>query len=326
MGMYSHPNGPHPGASSSVRNAERLVQVKVRHITSIVTRATQPHLCVHVGPIHIDLPTLFVDQLTDLPARDSNTGGFVTRPVCRTHPPRSTCPLCGGGCLLDSVLKDATGGGVGDHDASKVLLVLLNGLLPDIQPHHPITVSVQVLHLKPCHGSTGWVRPVGTLWNEGHLHREGRWLNNQQHGGGGGGGGGSCLPLCLPYALQVGPDGTQPSVLSLCPTVGLEADLVISSDLTEVPFQLLQELLVALGLVQGHKGMESAELRQQQGDALCGRIELHGTGPLQSGREGRKKEGMGVELGNTTDVSQRHQRTITRLTWKYYQYMLCRQQ
>ena len=55
MGMYSHPNGPHPGASSSVRNAERLVQVKVRHITSIVTRATQPHLSVNVGPIHIDL-------------------------------------------------------------------------------------------------------------------------------------------------------------------------------------------------------------------------------------------------------------------------------
>ena len=100
-------------------------------------------------------------------------------------------------------------------------------------------------------------------------------------------GGRSCLPLRLPCALQVGADGTQPSVLSLGPTVRLKADLVIAGDLAQVPLQLLQQLLVSLGLVQGHKGVQGAELRQQQWDALCGGIQFHGAGALHGEGRGR---------------------------------------
>ena len=58
-------------------------------------------------------------------------------------------------------------------------------------------------------------------------------------GAGGSDGGRSYLTLGLPYALQVGADSTQPSVLALGPAVGLEAYLVIAGDLTQVPLQLL---------------------------------------------------------------------------------------
>ena len=147
-------------------------------------------------------------------------------------------PLCAGRGLLDGVLKDAIGGGVGDHDAGQVVSVLFNGLLPRPQPHPPIPVSVQVHHCQPSHGGAGWVGPMGILGNESHLGGGawGRGVEQEQEGVVGDR---SYLTLGLPYALQVGADGTQPSVLALGPAVGLEAYLVIAGDLTQVPLQLL---------------------------------------------------------------------------------------
>ena len=93
-------------------------------------------------------------------------------------------PLCAGRGLLDGVLKDAVGGGIGDHDAGQVISVLFNGLLPRPQPHPPIPVSVQVHHGQPSHGGTGWVGPMGILGNESHLGG-GAWrrgVEQQQEG------------------------------------------------------------------------------------------------------------------------------------------------
>lgn len=48
--------------------------------------------------------------------------------------------------------------------------------------------------------------------------------------------------------------------------VGLEGDLVVARHLTEVFLQLPEELLVALGLVQRHEGVDVGEL--PPGDGL----------------------------------------------------------
>lgn len=42
--------------------------------------------------------------------------------------------------------------------------------------------------------------------------------------------------------------------------VWLEGDVVIASDLTEVPLQLSEELLVAISLIQRHEGMNVGKL------------------------------------------------------------------
>lgn len=48
--------------------------------------------------------------------------------------------------------------------------------------------------------------------------------------------------------------------------VWLEGDVVVASHLTEVPFQLSEELLVAISLIQRHEGMNVGKL--PPGDGL----------------------------------------------------------
>ena len=58
--------GPTPGPPPpAMRNAERLVQVQVAHIRADPGRAGQPHLRVHVGAVHVDLPAGLVHRLAD---------------------------------------------------------------------------------------------------------------------------------------------------------------------------------------------------------------------------------------------------------------------
>ena len=42
--------------------------------------------------------------------------------------------------------------------------------------------------------------------------------------------------------------------------VGLKGDVVVACDLTQVPLQLFEELLIALGLIQGHKRVHVGKL------------------------------------------------------------------
>ena len=58
-----------PRPAAPVGDAERLVQVEVRHIGAEPTRLGQAHQCVQVGPIQIDLSAVSVDEVTDLDDR-----------------------------------------------------------------------------------------------------------------------------------------------------------------------------------------------------------------------------------------------------------------
>ena len=76
--------------ASSVRAGEGLVQVQVAHVGSDGARIGQPHLCVHVGSVHVDLRAAPMDDLAD---------------------------------FLDVVLEDAVGRGVGNHQGGKAVAV-----------------------------------------------------------------------------------------------------------------------------------------------------------------------------------------------------------
>ena len=87
------------------------------------------------------------------------------------------------------------------------------------------------------------------------------------------------------------------------PPVGLEAELVITGDLTQVSLQLLKHLLVAPGLLKGGKGVQAGELRHGDWKKLCSGIELECAGTLweggrEGGREGGERGGLGMEGGS----------------------------
>jgi hypothetical protein len=68
-----HADGADAGTTAAVGNAEGFVQVQVADIGPKVGGAAQPHLGVHVGPIHINLAAVGVDDVADLANACSNT-------------------------------------------------------------------------------------------------------------------------------------------------------------------------------------------------------------------------------------------------------------
>ncbi len=58
--MFRHRNRPHPWPAAAMRNTKRLVQIQMANIRPDLPRARQPHLRVHVRPIHVHLPPMFV--------------------------------------------------------------------------------------------------------------------------------------------------------------------------------------------------------------------------------------------------------------------------
>ena len=48
-----------------MRNAEGLVQIEMADVRADVAGATQADLCIHVGPVHIHLSAMGVNDLAD---------------------------------------------------------------------------------------------------------------------------------------------------------------------------------------------------------------------------------------------------------------------
>ncbi len=80
------------------------------------------------------------------------------------------------------------------------------------------------------------------------------------------------------------PDGQQPGQLPLGAGVGLEGHGVVAGDLGQPRLQRRHQLSVALGLGQGHEGVELAELRPGDRRHLRGGVELHGAAPQRDHR------------------------------------------
>ena len=64
--VLRHADRTHAGTAAAMRDAESLVQVQVADIGAEIARTAEPDLGVHVGAIHVDLPAILVNDLTDL--------------------------------------------------------------------------------------------------------------------------------------------------------------------------------------------------------------------------------------------------------------------
>lgn len=85
-------DGSNTRATTTVGNAEGLVQVQVADISTESARGGEANLSVHVGTVHVDLATVLVDELANL----ANLG-----------------------------LEDTVGARVGNHDGTEVISVFL---------------------------------------------------------------------------------------------------------------------------------------------------------------------------------------------------------
>ena len=64
VGLYS--DGSHTRTSASMGDAEGLVEVQVTYICSDDTRSCESNLSVHVGPVHVNLAAMRVNDPADL--------------------------------------------------------------------------------------------------------------------------------------------------------------------------------------------------------------------------------------------------------------------
>ncbi len=78
--------------------------------------------------------------------------------------------------------------------------------------------------------------------------------------------------------VVVGADRQQTGVFATGPAVGLQATGGKAGDLGQVALQFREELLVALGLLDGRKGVDVGELRPADGHQLGGGVQFHGAG------------------------------------------------
>jgi hypothetical protein len=62
--------------------------------------------------------------------------------------------------------------------------------------------------------------------------------------------------------------------------VGLEGDFVVASDLAEVSLELLEQLIVAKRLVEGHERVNVCEVLQTAWHHLGRAVQLHRAGTL----------------------------------------------
>mmetsp|Transcript_10399 Transcript_10399/g.37637 ORF Transcript_10399/g.37637 Transcript_10399/m.37637 type:complete len:238 (+) Transcript_10399:911-1624(+) len=90
--LLLHADRPHPRPAAAVRDAKRLVQVKVADVGADEPRRGEPDLRVHVRAVHVHLAAVLVDGVAD---------------------------------VLDAVLVHAVRGRVRHHERREVILVLL---------------------------------------------------------------------------------------------------------------------------------------------------------------------------------------------------------
>lgn len=121
-------DGAHTGSSTSMGDAEGLVQVQVADISTNVTGRGQTDLGVHVGSVHVDLASVGMNDLAG---------------------------------IRHSVLKDTEGRGVGDHEGREAVRVLGGLGLQVGKVQVSVSQALDGNDLHTGHGSRGRVGSVG---------------------------------------------------------------------------------------------------------------------------------------------------------------------
>jgi len=91
--VFRHTDWTHPRTTTTVRNAKGLVEVQVADVCSEIAWLTQAYHGVHVGPIEVNLTTVFMNNAAD---------------------------------FRDGLFKHTVGGGIGHHECREPIRVLLS--------------------------------------------------------------------------------------------------------------------------------------------------------------------------------------------------------
>ena len=154
--------------------------------------------------------------------------------------------------LQDALFESTVGGGIGNHDASQVVLVLLNLGFQVVDVHIAAVVALHHHHRHAGFGCAGGIGAVGTGGNQAHV------------------------AVGLPLVDMVVADNRQAAVLASGTRIGLQTHTCKSGDDGQQVFHLVDQLSPALGLVGGGKGVHATELAPAQRQHLGGSVQLHG--------------------------------------------------
>ena len=87
-----------------------------------------------------------------------------------------------------------------------------------------------------------------------------------------------------PRACMIAADGEQPRIFALAAGIGLQRHGVEAGDLGQHLLELLEELLIALRLLERREGMHHGEFAPGHRDHLGRGVELHGAGAQRNHR------------------------------------------
>ena len=126
--MLSNTDRTDSWASSPVRDAKGFVKIEMANIGPDVAGTAKADLGIHIGPVHIDLATRFMDERAD---------------------------------FSDGRFKDSMSRGIGDHEGGKAVAVQRDLGLEVAEIDIPFSVTGDTDDLHSCHNRTGRIGPVG---------------------------------------------------------------------------------------------------------------------------------------------------------------------
>ncbi len=214
-------DGAHAGAAAAVRHGKGLVQVQVAHVCPDGAGVGETNLSVHVGAVHVYLTAVLVDDAAEV----------------------------GHAALVHTV-----GGGIGHHEGSQVIAVLLSLSLEVLGIDIALLIALHGHHFKAGHSGGGGVGAVGGVGDEAHV----------------------AVPLPLSHLVAV--DGEQTGKFTGSATVGLQGNTVETGNGGEPLLELLEHGAHALALVLRSEGMQRGNLRPGDGHHDSGAVGLHGAG------------------------------------------------
>ena len=114
-------------APASVRDTKSLMQIQVTDIRTKVSRTAEPNKRIHIRPIHIDLATMAMDYLADLP---------------------------------DSLFEDTMRRRIGDHQCAEPSGILINSFSQIVEIDVALGIALHGDDLKSCHCRGGRIGAV----------------------------------------------------------------------------------------------------------------------------------------------------------------------
>ena len=217
--MFCHADRSYARSAAAVRRSKRLVQVQMANVGADKARVRQSYLCIHIGAVHIYLCTASVDNAADF------------------HNLR---------------FKDAVRRGIGNHQRSKVVLILF-------------CFGAKVSHIHIALFVAGASHGSETRLNGGCRIGTMRRCRNQH-----------LVAMSLPDAFQVSADNTEPCIFACRTGVGLQADAGKAGDYLQFFAEVVYQFAITLCLVFGHQRMYIHKFRPAEGQHLCRSIQLHG--------------------------------------------------